>query len=100
MALKILASSVLYELAGPALAKLSLWLSGSYSDQLEDIVPLEPLDAEGRKKAEVRLLIERIQTIQKKLPEHPLSPEEEAFTTAAQEYRQNNLAYRRRSFGR
>ena len=95
----ILASSVLYELVGPALAKLSLWLSGSYSDKLEDRAPVEQLDAAGRRKAEVELLIERIRAIQEKLPEHPLSPEEEAFTAAAQEYRQNNL-YHRRPFGR
>lgn len=37
----ILASSVLYELIGPACAKLSLYLSKSYSKKLEDIVPLE-----------------------------------------------------------
>lgn len=37
----ILASSVLYELIGPACAKLSLYLSKSYSSKLEDIVPLE-----------------------------------------------------------
>lgn len=98
----ILASSVLYELVGPALAKLSLWLSGSYSDKLEDLAPVEPLDAEGRRKAEVQLLIERIRAIQEKLPEHPLSPEEEAFTAAAQEYRQNgmNHHYYGRPFGR
>ena len=45
----ILASSVLYELVGPALAKLSLWLSGSYSDKLEDLAPVEPLDAARRR---------------------------------------------------
>ena len=96
----ILASSVLYELTGPALAKLSLSLSGSYSDKLEDLADVEPLDAAGRKKAEVRLLIERIRSIQEKLPEHPLSPEEEAFNAAAQEYRQNNYYQHRRPFGR
>ena len=36
----ILASSVLYELIGPACAKLSLYLSKSYSNKLEDIVEL------------------------------------------------------------
>ena len=34
----ILASSVLYELIGPACAKLSLYLSKSYSNKLEEIV--------------------------------------------------------------
>ena len=96
----ILASSVLYELVGPALAKLSLWLSGSYSDKLEDLAPVEELDAAGRRKAEVQLLIERIRAIQETLPDHPLSPEEEAFTAAAQEYRQNSFRYHRRPFGR
>ncbi|MBP5662014.1 MAG: cation:proton antiporter, partial [Clostridia bacterium] len=37
----ILASSVLYELIGPVCAKLSLQLSGSYSDKIEDLVPVE-----------------------------------------------------------
>ena len=96
----ILASSVLYELAGPALAKLALYLSHSYSDRLEELAPVEVLDAEGRRKAEVQLLIERIRAIQEKLPEHPLlSPEEEAFNNAAREYRMNNGFYRR-PFGR
>ncbi len=96
----IVAASVINELVCPTFAKLSLSLSGSYSDKLEDLAPVEPLDAEGRRKAEVQLLIERIRAIQEKLPEHPLSPEEEAFTAAAQEYRQNNFNHHRRPFGR
>lgn len=39
----ILSSSVLYELVGPACAKLSLYLSKSYSTKIEDLVPAEDL---------------------------------------------------------
>ena len=40
----IIASSVLYELVGPACAKLSLYLSKSYSTKLEDVVPDEEIE--------------------------------------------------------
>lgn len=81
----ILASSVLYELIGPACAKLALYLSGSYSDKLEELVPLEP---EEDKKSEAEKLIERIQRIQRELPAHnvpSVTEEEAAFTQAAME---------------
>lgn len=82
----ILASSVLYELIGPAFAKLSLYLSGSYSNKLEDLTP-EPVIAPSKKPSEVELLIERINAIQKELPKHEenINEEEEAFTDAAEE---------------
>ena len=83
----ILASSVLYELIGPACAKLALHLSGSYSDRLEDLVQVEPADENEKPKTEVELLIERIRKIQTELPTHNIDPSEEeaAFTQAAQE---------------
>ena len=81
----ILASSVLYELIGPACGKLSLYLSGSYSNKIEDIVEVPHTDEEGNPKSQVELLIERIQAIQKELPEHTISEEEQAFNTAAEE---------------
>lgn len=86
----ILASSVLYELIGPACAKLSLYLSKSYSGQLEDLVQVEEMDENQNPKSELELLIERIQKIQTELPEHNIQPseEEEAFTEAAQEHRE------------
>ena len=63
----ILASSVLYELIGPACAKLSLSLSHSYDkNQVEDKT-LSPKDED---KIIVNLLIERIREIQRELPEH------------------------------
>lgn len=65
----ILASSVLYEIIGPACAKLSLYLSGSYSSKLEDIVIVSDETDQGIKKSTVELLIERIQAIQETLPQ-------------------------------
>ncbi len=79
----ILASSVLYELIGPGCAKLSLYLSGSYSNKLEDVAPVE--NTEG--KTELELLIERIHKIQDELPKHKtmLEEEEDAFSEGAYE---------------
>lgn len=96
----ILASSVLYELIGPACAKLSLYLSKSYSDQLEDLTP-EVTALHEQKLSEVELLIQRIQAIQKELPAHLNTPSEEeaAFTEAAEEQyammRHSHMAGRR-----
>ena len=81
----ILASSVLYELIGPACAKLSLYLSKSYSTKLEEIVPLEEQSAAGEKNS-LELLIERIQKIQLELAQEPINEEESAFTQAAEEH--------------
>ncbi len=78
----ILSSSVLYELVGPACAKLSLYLSGSYSNKIENIVPVD--EAEAKSKNEVELLIERINVIRKELPQE--NPAEKAFTEAAENY--------------
>jgi Kef-type K+ transport system membrane component KefB len=82
----ILTSSVLYELIGPGCAKLSLHLSHSYSDVLEELVPAEETAPDGAKKSEAELLVERIQRIQKELPPpEPHAAEEDAFTEAAEE---------------
>ena len=61
----ILASSVLYELIGPACAKLSLALSHSYDK--ESVSEKVPQDED---KLIVNLLIERIREIQTELPRH------------------------------
>lgn len=87
----ILASSVLYELIGPACAKLSLYLSGSYSNKLEDIAQIEEVTVEGTPKTSVELLIERIQKIQEDLAHEAESEEEKAFTEAAEEHLNENL---------
>ncbi len=97
----ILASSVLYELIGPACAKLSLYLSGSYSNVIEEMVEVEQTTPEGAKKSELQLLIERINKIQEELPEREIDENEQAFTSASEEYfealgRPRNNRWRRR----
>ena len=82
----ILSSSVLYELIGPGSAKLSLYLSGSYSNELESAAPVPIVDDTGKQKSEVELLIERIQKIQSEIPAHTENENERAFTEAAEEY--------------
>ena len=86
----ILASSVLYELIGPACAKLALYLSKSYAVSLEE----RAKEAENKKEMqsdksrnEVELLIARIQAIQQDLRRNAenISEEEKAFTEAAEE---------------
>ncbi len=80
----ILASSILYELVGPGLAKLSLYLSGSYSNRLEEMVPVAETDANGRPKTEAEKLIERVNAIQRELAARQKpSEEEQVFTEEA-----------------
>lgn len=100
----ILASSVLYELVGPACAKLSLYLSGSYGDRKEETgkeaVKEKDPEAKKAKKAEkknkklaktpagrLELLVQEIRAIQEEIPERDdtISPEEQAFMEAATE---------------
>ena len=81
----ILSSSILYELVGPASAKLSLYLSKSYSNELEEMVDVAETDENGAMKSQLELLIERIEKIQEELPKLDLSEEERAFTEAAEE---------------
>ena len=100
----IVAAGVLYEIIGPACAKLSLYLSGSYSDKLEELAPVEATAADGTLKTPVELLIERIHVIQQTIPAHEAraAEEEQAFNEAAEEhYNANyNMWAGRRPFGR
>lgn len=82
----ILASSVLYELIGPACAKLSLYLSKSYSNNLEELTA-DFVPSPKAEKNQVEQLVERIQAIQKELPEYTnrMSENEQAFLEAAEE---------------
>lgn len=77
----VLASGIMYELVGPVCAKLSLYLSGSYSNKLEDIVTVE----EQGGKTSLELLIERIHKIQEEIPD-PINEDEHAFLEAAEEH--------------
>ena len=98
----ILASSVLYELIGPAAAKLSLYLSHSYSTNLEEITADIPVTEGGVAKTPVEILTERIKKIQSELPAHSdpaPSEEEQAFLEAAEEqYAAMGAMGRRRRF--
>lgn len=97
----ILASSVLYELIGPGCAKLSLFLSKSYSKDIEELTDVNTVGEDGKPKTEVELLIERIQEIQKTIPQkEEVSPEEQAFTEASLEnyYNPNESYYRNRKW--
>ena len=83
----VVAAGVLYEIVGPVLAKLALYLSGSYTDKLEELAPV----SEGQD--EVATLVARIREIRKTLPVRDMSEEEAAFTEAA--YDQRELQARR-----
>ncbi len=77
----VLSSSILYELIGPALAKLSLYLSGSYGKPEAETAEEAPAN-----ESEVTSLKEQLQAIQKQLAvkEYARSPEEEAFLEATE----------------
>ncbi|MBR0313444.1 MAG: cation:proton antiporter [Oscillospiraceae bacterium] len=98
----ILASSVLYELIGPACGKLSLYLSHSYSDKLEEVAQVSATDEKGEALSPVELLIRRIQAIQAELPEREVNENEQAFTEAAEEHFNNlqNMYRNQRHFFR
>lgn len=82
----ILASSVLYELIGPACAKLALYLSKSYSNDLNTVVPDEQVE-EVATKNDVEVLIEKIDKIREALPvTEPNEENEKAFNEGAEEY--------------
>ena len=98
----ILASSVLYELIGPACAKLSLYLSKSYSNKLEEITEVSESTESGAVKSPVDVLIERLREIQAQLPPRDMVLEaEQAFTQAAEEqYEMANYVSRGRILNR
>lgn len=82
----ILASSVLYELIGPACAKLALYLSKSYSNDINAVVPDEQVE-EVAQKNDVEVLIDKINHIRQALPPpEPVQEDEKAFDDAAEEY--------------
>ena len=87
----ILASSIIFELIGPVLTKLGLYLSRSYGhDDINELVPENAIDTEIERDSgskEIDVLAAQINHISKEIP--PLEPEqveEEAFTEAAEEY--------------
>ena len=98
----ILASSIIFELIGPVLAKLGLYLSKSYGhESIDEVAPASDLDVvneEGSSK-EIDKLAAQIDHISKEIP--PLEVEEAneaAFTEAAEEYETGNYSRNRRGF--
>lgn len=89
----ILASSVLYELIGPACAKLSLYLSKSYSKDgatSPEVTnpPVQETNIDPRQER-INSLIAEIKEIQKEMPKHEeyeMSEEEKAFLEASEDY--------------
>lgn len=77
----ILSSSILYELVGPALAKLALYLSGSYGK-----TPLFEPSAAGPQVSESELLRARLAEIEREIAarEYARDEDEAAFTQAAE----------------
>lgn len=83
----ILASSVLYELIGPACSKLALYLSKSYGPETDRVSNTQ---VTGKEKNDVdsNSLIEEVKKIQKTIPPHheyALSEEERVFLEASDE---------------
>ncbi len=91
----VLASSVLYEMVGPACSKLALYLSKSYSAKLEDNTRVIETKPNGETKSEVELLIDRIHEIeaQNSKEKFDISREEEAFNEASEEFNDEALEY-------
>ena len=84
----IMASSIIYEIIGPASVKLALYLSGSYSNKLEDMTHVAEQTHTGQPRRPVDVLIARIHEIQESLPDLSstyVPEEEEAFLEAEEE---------------
>ncbi len=90
----IMSSSILYELIGPAMAKLALTLSGAIGG--EETLPL----AELPQRTERDLLIERMNAIQAEIDRsnYARSEEEKAFSDAAEEWELLSANDRNRKF--
>lgn len=85
----ILASSVLYELVGPGLAKLGLYLSKSYSNDIDTLVTESDLSVDIKDKNPVEILALKINQIRDKYQSEKVNPEEDAFNEAVDEYYSN-----------
>ena len=99
----ILASSIIFELIGPVLAKLGLYLSHSYGhDDINELVPEETINKEIKRDSgsnEIDVLAAQISHISKEIPAlQPEEANEAAFTEAAEEYESANYTRNRRGF--
>ncbi len=82
----ILASSVLYELVGPGLSKLGLYLSKSYTKDINEVVPAEQIGEVAASLSPVELLTLQINKIREDYQNEVVNPEEEAFNEAIDQY--------------
>lgn len=94
----ILASSVLYELVGPGLAKLGLYLSKSYSTDINEVMPQENVVV-NEVLSPVELLTRQINAIHEQYQTVVENPEEAAFDEAVEEYYES-LARDNRNYGK
>ena len=100
----ILASSIIFEIIGPACAKLGLYLTKSYGhDDINEMVPQSVVQQkvvnEAGSSKEIDLLAAQIQHLSKEIP--PLDVEEaneQAFTEAAEEYENEVFIRNHRGF--
>ena len=76
----------MYELVGPALSKLGLYLSGSYTKDIDSIVKTEELQVDTRDKNPVEILALKINQIRDKYQSERINPEEDAFNEAVDEF--------------
>ena len=97
----VLASSIIFELIGPVLAKLGLYLSHSYGhDNIDEVVPESEIKNEIKRDSgsnEIDVLAAQINHISKEI--QPLAPEqadEAAFNEAAEQYEEDNYTRNRR----
>ena len=100
----ILASSIIFELIGPACAKLGLYLTKSYGhDDIDVAAPVNKIkgdvvEEEGSSK-EIDILAAQIKHLSKEIP--PLNVEEaneQAFIEAAEEYENEVFIRNHRGF--
>ena len=99
----ILSSSVLYEIIGPASAKLALSLSGSIPKTLEDLTEVPAVNEAGVPLSRVEQLVLRIREIRKAQEAEASVPsrDEAAFTEAAyEEYEAAGRSHFRRFLNR
>ena len=98
----ILASSIIFELIGPACAKLGLYLSKSYGhDDIDALAPESQVKDQvvNESTREIDLLAAQINHLSKEIP--PLDVEEaneQAFTEAAEEYENEVFIRNHRGF--
>ena len=97
----VLAASIIFELIGPVLAKLGLYLSHSYGhEDIDELVPESEIKEEIKRdsgSSEIDLLAAQINHISKEIP--PLEPEqaeEAAFTEAAEEFESETYSRNKR----